>query len=417
MPTKKDKKVKTIRSRTTAAALSVILCFAVIFTAFCASYPSSAAKADSGPTMFVNDEAWYDETLFGWEIIWGMYYVPATVFAKLDGVELKENTRLHNLMLSFGDSYITIDTESKQFAYTSDGGEVYMRTYLLRQNTLWLPAKVICGFFGFTFEQTASGSAIRISDGTSSKTLEDLLAIYNPSLIETETEQTTKNQQTPAPDTSETSEPSSEEEVIGPRFIYLTFEDGPTEYTGDILDLLAEYGFSATFFLDTNSLASYPETAVRIAAEGHSIGLHTVGDDAATYENDFDSYISALEYENKLLARIIKSKTRIIRAPDGSSSDIFRIGTQRGDILASEGYVAWDWNVNVPDELYGSADEISASAVAGIKKYNVPVLRMHQNELTVSALRGILEFISAHADFTVSAISEVSYEVNFIGLF
>ena len=57
--------------------------------------------------------------------------------------------------------------------------------------------------------------------------------------------------------------------------IALTFDDGPSEATPLILDILKQAGIRATFFLCGQNVERYPEHARRIAQEGHEIGNHT----------------------------------------------------------------------------------------------------------------------------------------------
>ena len=57
--------------------------------------------------------------------------------------------------------------------------------------------------------------------------------------------------------------------------VYLTFDDGPSENTDAILDVLSEYDVKATFFVvgkeDEASAAIYQ----RIVDEGHTLGMHS----------------------------------------------------------------------------------------------------------------------------------------------
>lgn len=66
--------------------------------------------------------------------------------------------------------------------------------------------------------------------------------------------------------------------------IALTFDDGPTSYTNDLLNLLARYGAKATFFVNGNNngvdlmhdcATGYPAVIKRMRAEGHQIASHT----------------------------------------------------------------------------------------------------------------------------------------------
>lgn len=60
-----------------------------------------------------------------------------------------------------------------------------------------------------------------------------------------------------------------------PSGVALTFDDGPSEDTPALLDLLKSEGVKATFFLIGGQIEKYPEVVKRIAAEGHQLGNHT----------------------------------------------------------------------------------------------------------------------------------------------
>ena len=55
----------------------------------------------------------------------------------------------------------------------------------------------------------------------------------------------------------------------------LTFDDGPSEWTPQILDLLAAHDARATFFILGSSIAGREEVLRRALAEGHELGLHS----------------------------------------------------------------------------------------------------------------------------------------------
>jgi peptidoglycan/xylan/chitin deacetylase (PgdA/CDA1 family) len=55
----------------------------------------------------------------------------------------------------------------------------------------------------------------------------------------------------------------------------LTFDDGPSPWTVGILDLLAEHGARATFFVLGASIAGSESTLRRTITEGHQLGLHS----------------------------------------------------------------------------------------------------------------------------------------------
>lgn len=60
------------------------------------------------------------------------------------------------------------------------------------------------------------------------------------------------------------------------RALHLTFDDGPhPEHTGALLDVLAEHGARATFFVIGQHAERHPELMRRIVAEGHTLGNHS----------------------------------------------------------------------------------------------------------------------------------------------
>jgi peptidoglycan/xylan/chitin deacetylase (PgdA/CDA1 family) len=59
------------------------------------------------------------------------------------------------------------------------------------------------------------------------------------------------------------------------RQIFLTFDDGPSSRTQEILDLLDQHGVQATFFCVGQNVLKHPKAFERIKAQGHAIGNHT----------------------------------------------------------------------------------------------------------------------------------------------
>jgi peptidoglycan-N-acetylglucosamine deacetylase len=59
------------------------------------------------------------------------------------------------------------------------------------------------------------------------------------------------------------------------RSIALTFDDGPSEATPALLEILAEHSVPATFFMCGQNVRRHPQIARQVAAAGHEIGNHT----------------------------------------------------------------------------------------------------------------------------------------------
>ena len=57
--------------------------------------------------------------------------------------------------------------------------------------------------------------------------------------------------------------------------VYLTFDDGPSIYTNDILDILDRYQVKATFFVVGREGTDAEEALQRIVEDGHTLGMHS----------------------------------------------------------------------------------------------------------------------------------------------
>lgn len=57
--------------------------------------------------------------------------------------------------------------------------------------------------------------------------------------------------------------------------VALTFDDGPTEFTPQFLDILKENNIKATFFCIGKQIEKHPEIFRRIIDEGHCVGNHS----------------------------------------------------------------------------------------------------------------------------------------------
>lgn len=57
--------------------------------------------------------------------------------------------------------------------------------------------------------------------------------------------------------------------------VYLTFDDGPSKYTEEILDILDDYDVKATFFVLGKETEYSVKMLQEIARRGHTIGMHS----------------------------------------------------------------------------------------------------------------------------------------------
>jgi peptidoglycan/xylan/chitin deacetylase (PgdA/CDA1 family) len=94
----------------------------------------------------------------------------------------------------------------------------------------------------------------------------------------------------------------------------LTFDDGPSQSTEQILDLLAEHGIKAAFFVIGFRAGQQPELVKRAADDGHIIGNHTWDHVNLTGFSDHDVLLK-LRQTNEMIEQITGSTPTIFRAP------------------------------------------------------------------------------------------------------
>eukprot|EP00743_Colponemidia_sp_Colp-15_P007864 GILK01008517.1.p1 GENE.GILK01008517.1~~GILK01008517.1.p1 ORF type:complete len:275 (+),score=32.95 GILK01008517.1:45-827(+) len=146
------------------------------------------------------------------------------------------------------------------------------------------------------------------------------------------------------------------------RGLALSFDDGPADYTGQLLDTLKQYGVKATFFLIGQSAKDKPDLVKRMAAEGHTIASHTWSHANLTQlgESDEAELIRQIEDTEKLLAEITGERPYLIRPPYGAISPKVR------QYLASRDYTIVMWNLGCVDWFFKSQDTLLPMYLNGI---------------------------------------------------
>ena len=187
------------------------------------------------------------------------------------------------------------------------------------------------------------------------------------------------------------------EAVTGSKIIFLTFDDGPGEYTEDILNTLKQYDVKATFFV-TDQFGDYESLIAREAAEGHTVAVHTYSHDYSIYESD-TSYWDDFNKMNDVIEAQTGMRSDIFRFPGGSSNTIsYDYSEGIMSTLTWEageyGLDYYDWNVDSNDAGGAeSAEEVAANVIEGIQNNDISVVLMHDiREYTKNALEQIIKY-------------------------
>lgn len=182
--------------------------------------------------------------------------------------------------------------------------------------------------------------------------------------------------------------------------VYLTFDDGPSLNTGAVLDVLADYGVKATFFVVKRS-SRYDEQLIRAAQEGHTIGLHTYSHNYDQIYSSVNAYLNDLQLISDHVYTLTGIRSMILRFPGGSSNRIsdFNPGimTKVTSKVNALGYHYFDWNVSSGDgDSTNTAEFITRRTLASIKRGRVNVVLLHDgggSAETAEALPQILDYL------------------------
>lgn len=183
-----------------------------------------------------------------------------------------------------------------------------------------------------------------------------------------------------------------------PYCIYLTFDDGPSANTEEILTILREYDVKATFFVngrtDDDSLMLYEQ----IAQAGHTVGMHSYTHKYASIYASSESFSEDLDLISELILNTTGKAPCFYRFPGGSSNTAASKARMEAYIkLLHERKIEYvDWNIDSRDAKGDSvtAEDIVANIFSDFGKYHTNVVLLHDgpgHAETVKALPRIIE--------------------------
>ena len=202
----------------------------------------------------------------------------------------------------------------------------------------------------------------------------------------------------------------------GKKIIYLTFDDGPSGYTNQILNTLAKYNIKATFFV---TLAGKDDAIKREYNEGHTVGLHTATHSYKTIYSSVDAYFEDLQRVSDRVNRITGQESKIIRFPGGTSNRVSAVGMSNiVTEVNKRGYKYFDWDVSVED-AGGCAYESDKQAcvINNFKKYIRPnrenIVLLHDiKSYTAAGLETMIKY-ALDQGYTFKAITEDTVPTHF----
>lgn len=173
--------------------------------------------------------------------------------------------------------------------------------------------------------------------------------------------------------------------------VSLTFDDGPNPtFTPQVIDVLARYGVTATFFVLGSAVEQYPDLARRIVAEGHRLANHS-WDHADLTTLDPAALDEEIDRTTAAITSVTGTTPQCLRAPFGRTNDAVRAAARARGLALSK------WSKDTRDYERPGAQSIIGRALEG----SVPggVILFHDSgpdmSQTVAALPAIIEAIQA----------------------
>ena len=172
--------------------------------------------------------------------------------------------------------------------------------------------------------------------------------------------------------------------------IAITFDDGPhPEQTPRLLDVLAREGVLATFFLQGDHAAKWPEWVRKIHLAGHQIANHSYAHIRAR-DQPVREFVQDVERTHDLLQDIVGVPlARDFRPPYGN------ITARTFVALATRGYRSVFWTVDSADSFQREVQAL-VSHISTLNISNGDIVLFHEDYAhTVTAMPAIIAGLRA----------------------
>lgn len=161
--------------------------------------------------------------------------------------------------------------------------------------------------------------------------------------------------------------------------VYLTFDDGPSNLTIPLLDVLDRYHVKATFFLVGRTGQQDLKAMKEIVDRGHAIGVHSYTHQLTQIYRNPAVFLDDFAKMHDLILKTTGVDTHIYRFAGGSIND-YNKATAKAIIteMNRRGYTYFDWNVSSADAEKGTAySAIYTNTINGVHAHAGSVILCH----------------------------------------
>ncbi len=187
----------------------------------------------------------------------------------------------------------------------------------------------------------------------------------------------------PAPAFAQTSPKKAPVDCSAVKCIALTFDDGPGQYAGTLLDTLKKYDAKATFFLEGQYAKSRPQYVKRMVAEGHELGNHSYSHPDFT-KSEAGTIRSEIQKTQDAVKKAAGVEPKLLRPPYGLAD------LQVSDIAAEFGMPMILWTAGSQDWSSKNVKAIQKQTLA-VAKPNGIILMHDWVKQTVDGMPALIK--------------------------
>lgn len=184
-------------------------------------------------------------------------------------------------------------------------------------------------------------------------------------------------------------------------YVALTFDEGPSSYTAQIVDILKEKGVSATFFLQGDRTADAKAAAATIVDAGFEVGSNSWSD-IDLGELSADDLRTQLTQGFDAIEEATDQTCCLLRPPYGTFTD--QNWADAADLVSA----VITWNVDSGDYLLPGADQVIETVVESVSNGNIVLLTDNDacGEQTVEALPQLIDKLQEQG-YQIVSLSEL----------
>ncbi|UOG06001.1 polysaccharide deacetylase family protein [Bacillus altitudinis] len=191
------------------------------------------------------------------------------------------------------------------------------------------------------------------------------------------------------------------------KMVFLTFDDGPSATSNQLLNVLKAHQVKATFFMLGPQIQAHQAAVKRLYQEGHQLGLHGMTHDINRFYQNSESPANEMREAQLILASVTGVYTRLVRTPYGSVPNLTYDQKVR---LNQYGFIYWDWTIDSLDWRYKNSQYVQEvlnqlQMFEKNKPWEPKVILMHDQPSTTNYLDSLITQLKARG-YTFAVINE-----------